>query len=524
MLNRLKIYTPELFRAACAAAVILCPAMIVAQEFIVPFDDISRMQMIRDNVHRQASVHSGIRPVYTTTIEDFDRKAALKRDTLRERSWVHRKLFDEHFVVVDQPGLKFVADPIFNFGAGGELVRNGFPERNNNPLYVNTRGIAVSGKLGDAVYIYTDFTENQARFPAYLTDFVNEYDVVPGVGRVKPFGEGGFDYSMASGFIGFNATDWLTMQGGHYKHFVGHGTRSLLLSDNAFNYPFAGYLIRLWGDRIQLRNNVALMQSLDRLPLGSTPESLFKRKRMSFNYLSIKPLKSLEVGFYEAVMWQAFEEGRGNLPFDYNALNPLIFVNTLRLGLDDQDNNATVGVNAAWQPLDHFRFYGQYMRDRGGKARGGYQLGLHAYGILSAIDLTVEYNEAEVGSYASANVLQGFTHFNQPLAHPMGSGFSEVLGAITYYRNKLYARAEWVHAELTEGLRDPLLPRDGDPTESARVFYQDYRVAYIFNERNQMQVYAGLTDRHSAAAGGDTSNRFWYFGLKTRLPRNYRNF
>ncbi|MFN2424469.1 MAG: hypothetical protein ABR572_11925, partial [Cryomorphaceae bacterium] len=66
MLNRLKIYTPELFRAACAAAVILCPAIIVAQEFIVPFDDISRMQMIRDNVHRQASVHSGIRPVYTT--------------------------------------------------------------------------------------------------------------------------------------------------------------------------------------------------------------------------------------------------------------------------------------------------------------------------------------------------------------------------------------------------------------------------------------------------------------------------
>lgn len=524
MLHRPKKHTLEPLRAACMAAVLLGPALAEAQEFIVPFDDISRMQMIRDGVHRQTSVHSGIRPVYTATIEGFDQNTALGRDTVREHSWARRKLFEEHFVVVDKPGLRLVADPIFNFGVGGELERSGFSEGDNNPLYINTRGFSVSGKLGDAVYIYTDFTENQARFPAYLTDFVNEYDAVPGMGRVKPFGEGGFDYSMASGFVGFNATDWLTMQGGHYKHFVGHGTRSLLLSDNAFNYPFAGYLIRLWGDRIQLRNNVALMQSLDRLPLGSTPESLFKRKRMSFNYLSIKPFKSLEIGFYEAVMWQAFEEGRGNVPFDYNALNPLIFVNTLRLGLDDEDNNATVGFNAAWQPMDHFRFYGQFMRDRGGDAGEGYQIGVHAYSLLSAIDITVEYNEAEAGSYASANVLQGFTHLNQPLAHPMGSGFREILGAVTYYRNGLYARAEWVYADLVEGPRDPLMQQDAGPAESVRVFYQDYRVAYVFNERNQMQVYAGITDRHSAADIGDTSNRFWYFGLKSRLPRTYRNF
>lgn len=527
MLNRLKKNAPErpfgAVHALCAGMVLISSGL-AGQEFILPFDDISRVQMIRDDVHRQTAVHSGMQPVYTRFIEGFDEDAAVKRDTASGRTLAGRKIFEEHLVIVDKPGLRFVFDPIFNFSGGEELRRNGFPEGNPNPLYVNTRGFAVSGKVGDAVYIYTDFTENQARFPAYLTEFVQDYNVVPGMGRVKPFGEGGFDFSMASGFVGFNPSKWLTVQAGHFKHFLGHGSRSLLLSDNAFNYPFAGYTVSLWGGKVQLRNNVALMQSLERLPLGDAPESLFKRKRVSFNYLSVKPVKSLEIGLYEAVMWRAFREGSGNTPFDYSALNPLIFTNTLRFGLDDPHRNAMVGVNAAWQFIDMLRLYGQYMRDRGGDAKGGVQLGVHAYGLAEYFDLRLEYNEAEEGSYASANALQGFTHLNQPLAHPMGSGFKEVLGALTFLRKRWYARAEWVVAELTGGVRDPLLTRGDPAAEAARVNYLDCRVAYIFNPRNQMQVFAGFTDRRTEADSGNTRNSFWYFGLKTRLPRTYRNF
>lgn len=527
MLKRLKKNLPELngsARRAWVFGMALIPTVLSAQEFILPMDDISRMQMVREDVHRQTAVHSGMQPVYTRFIEGFDTDAAVRKDTSGGRSLAHRKIFEEHLVIADKPGLRFVFDPIFNFSGGGELRRNGFPEGNPNPLYVNTRGFAVSGKVGDAVYVYTDFTENQARFPAYLTEFVQNYNVVPGMGRVKPFGEGGYDFSMASGFVGFNPAKWLTVQAGHFKHFLGHGSRSLLLSDNAFNYPFAGYTVSLWGGKVQFRSNVALMQSLERLPLGDAPESLFKRKRVSFNYLSLKPVKSLEIGFYEAVMWRAFREGSGNTPFDYSALNPLIFTNTLRFGLDDPNRNAMVGVNAAWQPIDKLRFYGQYMRDRGGDAKGGYQAGVHAYGLAKYFDVRLEYNQAEEGSYAAANALQGFTHLNQPLAHPMGSGFKEVLAALTFLRKRWYLRAEWVAADLTAGVRDPLLTPGAGAAEAMRVFYQDYRVAYIFNPRNQMQVFAGFTDRSTEADHGNTRNAFWYFGLKTRLPRTYRNF
>lgn len=509
----------------CLSAIALCMAgTLSGQQLVLPMDELSRTQMLRSDVHRQQGVHSGMQPIFTATIDGFDSRDLLYRDSLRTRSWVHRKMFDEHFAVIDQPGIQLAINPVVNFAGGSEIRREGWGERADNPLYINTRGISISGKLGDAVYVYTDVTENQARFPAYITHFVEETDVVMGSGRVKPFGEGGFDYSMASAFVGFDATRWLSMQAGHFKHFVGHGSRSLLLSDNAFNAPFAGYLIRLWGDRVQLRSNVALMQSLDRLPLGSTPESLFKRKYMSWNYLSIKPIPSFEIGFYEAVMWQHFEEGVGRVPFNFAALNPVIFTNTLALGLDDPRHNAMVGINAAWQFIDHLRFYGQYMLDRGGDAKGGYQVGTEAYGLWDRFDLRLEYNEVEAGSYAAANALQGFTHFNQPLAHPMGSGFAEVLGMLTYYHNRIWLRAEWVYAQLVEGERNPLSPIGTDILPPSNVWYQDYQVAYIFNERNQLQLYAGITDRRGQEAGQDRNNQFWYLGLRTWIHRTYRNF
>ena len=64
-----------------------------------------------------------------------------------------------------------------------------------------------------------------------------------GQGRVKSFEEG-YDFNMASSRITYTPTDYLNIQLGHDKHFIGNGERSLLLSDLSFNYPF----IRLQSD------------------------------------------------------------------------------------------------------------------------------------------------------------------------------------------------------------------------------------------------------------------------------------
>jgi hypothetical protein len=150
-------------------------------------------------------------------------------------------------------------------------------------------------------------------------------------------------------------------------------------------------------------------------------------------------------------------------------------------------------------------------------------VGVQAYGLFDMIDIQLEYNEVELGAYASANVLQGFHHYNQSLTHPFGSGFSEALAVLTFYHKRIFARAEWVYATFEQGAgvfqgENPAL------SMQSNLNYQDYQVAYIFNEKNQLQAFGGFTDRLSDLVGGDSQNQFWYLGLRTKLHRTYRNF
>ena len=49
----------------------------------------------------------------------------------------------------------------------------------------------------------------------------------------------------SSGFVSVEASDNFIVQFDHGKHFIGDGYRSLLLSDNSFNYPFTSP-IKFW--------------------------------------------------------------------------------------------------------------------------------------------------------------------------------------------------------------------------------------------------------------------------------------
>jgi len=506
-------------------ALLLAPVILSAQQFALPMNNISRMRMERAGVQLQPRLHYGAFPALTS-YADLSDVVGLGPDTTAYYYKVTAKLFSEHLIEFERPGLILEIDPIFDFTYGNEVVNQISTLQNRQNLYTNTRGFAISAKVGNVVYIYTDFQETQARVPGYVDRFVDSLGVIPGNGRVKPFAEDAFDYNMANGFVGISPTKWLSFQAGHFKQFVGHGHRSLLLSDNAFNYPFAKYIIQLWEGKVQYQYSIGLHQNLRRLPQGDAPESLFQRKYMSWNYLSYKPIPSVEIGFFESVMWKSYDVVEGTQPFNPNALNPLIFVNTGVLGLSDSDNNAMVGVNFAWQLLEKLRFYAQYMRDGNEPLTDGYQLGAKYYRFLNRIDFGLEYNEAAPLAYISENSLQGYSHNNQPMAHPLGAGFKEWIGTVTYLHKRIYARGEFMTARLNRTGRDPLLTSANQSVRGAetQVQFIDLQLAYIFNPSTNMQVYGGFTDRNEQYLGDNLQNQFWYLGLRTYLHNSYRNF
>ncbi len=492
-----------------------------AQDYFLPVDQISNLRLERAGVYTQEGVHAGVKPVFRRGT-DVSQVAGLGPDSAKYYYRVLDKVFSEHLIELDKPGLKLNIDPLFDFGYGQEIKT--FNDDDDN-LVLNTRGFTISGQIGKKVFFHTDLRENQGRFPSYMDVFVDSLEVVPGSGRIKPFKETGYDYSMANGYVGIEAAKWLSIQFGHGKDFIGHGYRSVILSDNAFNYPFAGYALKSANGKWMYKYQIAGLQKLERLPLGDAPESLFKRKYMSSNYLSYKIRPNLEIGLYESMMWKSHDDSTGTEPFNANALNPIPLVNTAIFGLQDPENNALLGLNMAWQPWSMLKFYGQLMVDDFETEKHGYQIGTRIIGLVNRVDVTLEYNVVSESAYASENPLQGYTHFNQPMAHPLGAGFEEFVAIATYAHKRWYGQLKFIGANYSDSGTDPLISDKNEIVYSKNtVAYQDLQVAYIFNPTTNMQLYAGITNRKETGESYSLINQFWYFGFRTRLSNVYSDF
>jgi hypothetical protein len=82
-----------------------------------------------------------------------------------------------------------------------------------------------------------------------------------------------------------------------------------------------------------------------------------------------------------------------------------------------------------------------------------------------------------------------------------------------------------IYADYSQQGRDILKPSGLENISSAtRLNYQNIRLAYVFNPRTNMQVYAGFTNRKEDFENSSNTNQFWYFGIRTDLNNVYRNF
>jgi hypothetical protein len=135
--------------------------------------------------------------------------------------------------------------------------------------------------------------------------------------------------------------------------------------------------------------------------------------------------------------------GRRN-HFDLTYLNPIIF-----LRLAEQQNgsadNAFVGIDLKANVAKRLQFYGQVLLDefylkevRAGKGwwanKFGLQMGgkyINAFSVKN-LDLQGEINIVRPFTYSHYDSVANYTHYNQPLAHPLGANLVEAIGIIRY--------------------------------------------------------------------------------------------
>lgn len=469
-------------------------------------------------------IHSSIQPY----IPFFNKKYEFIGDTHRVFKYVKNddfldKVFMDHLIHIRSKSEKyeFKVDPLLNI----ELGRAYSDTTNYKNTSTNTRGFIASGRIGKDFYFETLFSENQSQFPYYISNFNKQTGVVPGQGRYKVFKITGYDYAFSTGFISYQATKHLNIQLGHGKQKIGNGYRSLLLSDNAFNYPYVRITSEWFKGRLQYTNIYAVLMNLE-TGGAKTPqftEPLFQKKAVSFQYLSFNVTKRINVGLFQGMIWNAADSmNRQKLKWQY--FNPVIFSNLGYYGLNN-NNNIVIGANINVKLTNRLSVYGQFMGDDFSNTliKGnayGYQVGVQYFNVLNIKNLMLqaEYNDVAEGSYDSpigATSNQSFSHYNQTLAYTPGYG-KEFIVLADYKYQRLFINAKLNLQRLT--LNKYALYNN---------FISRIQLGYTINSSYNFNVSLGYNYRSQDFLSFNQSNNkttFYTLSFKSNLFNTYYDF
>ena len=330
-------------------------------------------------------------------------------------------LFEVHVKDFD-----LVVNPVFQYTFSKE-------SDNDQDLFLNTRGVNVRGRIANKIGFAAYITDNQERDPLYVQQFITHRTAVPGAGFYKPFkAAGGVDYFDARGYFTFNVTKYIDVQFGYDKNFIGNGQRSLFLSDFSNNTLFLKLNTRIW--KLNYQNLFMELHSSE-IPGG---DQLLPKKYAAMHHLDMAITKWLNIGLFEGVIF-----GRED-HFEFGYLNPIIFYRSIEQQNGSFDN-AIVGLDFKANIAKRVQAYGQFSLDEfvlsevtsnsgwwGNK--WGIQLGakyIDAFNIKN-LDLQLEHNRVRPFTYSHGDSVANYTHYNQPLSHPLMANFQELIGVARY--------------------------------------------------------------------------------------------
>lgn len=330
-------------------------------------------------------------------------------------------------------------NPVLYFMGG-----NGAGNSQRNYTFMNTRGIEVRGRIAKRVGFYTFFADNQGAFPNYVNQKIDYFTpagsvnpIVPYEAFSKTFKTNGYDFITGRGYITFELVKkYIDLQFGYDKNFIGNGYRSLILSDAGAPYTFMKLNTRIW--KLHYQNIFAQMNTST-----NGANELYPKKYSAFHHLSVNIGKNLNIGVFESIIFGRADSTKLGT-YDIAYLNPIIFYRSIEQANGSSDNSL-LGFDFKYNFLKRFSLYGQVVIDelifQEVKSQSGWwgnkqalQLGLKYFNALGIknLDLQAETNVVRPYMYQHANSYTNYMNFNQPLAHPMGANFVEMIGIARY--------------------------------------------------------------------------------------------
>jgi hypothetical protein len=327
-------------------------------------------------------------------------------------------------------------------------VSGGVSADENTNVFTNLRGLEIRGAIDNKVYFYTSLLETQRGFLNYQNNTIESREAIPGNGLYKLYESSvldqlsGYDYLNAVAYFGVPISKHVAIEIGHGSHHIGQGYRSLLLSDFANNYFYMKLNSRV--GKFQLQNLFGELATVPNTAIGG--DNLIPKKYFANHTLTYRPNNRFAISLFETVVFSRENQ------YELQYLNPIILYRTVEQFIGSPDN-VILGLDGRWDLFKRLSLYGQFVLDEfnltefsegdgwwGNKY--GVQLGLKYFDVANVdhLDIQLETNIVRPWTYSHGRTVEGldtyslssYTHFGQPMAHPLGSNFVEMLGILRY--------------------------------------------------------------------------------------------
>ncbi|HEY8782764.1 MAG TPA: gliding motility protein RemB [Mucilaginibacter sp.] len=376
----------------------------------------------------------------------------------QQHNWGHRKLFSEHLIDVRDSSSTFYADILPDFTVG----ENFSGSKNTN---LTSLGFQLGGTAGSKFYYNISGFASQAVFPEYissyinqtgivaswaerandisnLSNYINRVGIVPGQAYDQNLGHSTSQWSYVTAVLSYTPVKYLNITAGRDKTFIGDGYRSMLLSDYASPYPFFKLTATLGHVRY-----MAMWADMND-PASTSQYGINRKKFGVFHYLDWSVSNRISLGFFENVMGYFTDDNGQKRPFDFNYINPLIAMQPINNSSDNSDKSL-LGFTAKYKISDGVTAYGQFAlnefhasdffsSDGASDNKYGWQFGFRGTNLFAVKNLNflIETNNAKPYTYSARSAIENYSDNGEPLAHPWGANFRELVGLLNYSYNR----------------------------------------------------------------------------------------
>ncbi len=510
----------------------------MAQSEYQPYSYQFYQKLNSDVYSTKTRTHTTLKPFIIDSVSRSHYDSLLNYGADGEKhSWVHRKLFNEHLIDVKDPEYTFYADFLPDLTAGRDFSQH-------QSTWLNTRGYQLGGTVGNKFYFYSSGFEDQAVFPSYLNTYIKQTGIVPGQAYDRSFGKRTSDWSYVTAIVSYTPVKFLNITLGTDKNFIGDGYRSLLLSDYASPYPF----LKLTANLGNVRYMAMWAFMDDPMAPKFSYEDGDRKKWGTFHYLDWNVSNRLSLGFFDAVIWADKDDAGNKRGFDFSYASPIIFLRPVEASNGSPDN-ALIGITGKYKVADGVAVYGQFALDEfeaknffsnDGSSRNkyAYQLGIRGAGLFKVrgLNYLLEYNGAKPYTYSETKEIINYAEQSEPLAHPFGGNFREVVGLLNYSYKRFDFSGEGDFGRY--GLDINGLNYGKDPFQdyttpakttgnyigqglTTNMYYLEGKVAYVLNPKYNLRIELGGIYRSETNASFTDKTTMLTIGLRSSFRNLY---